>query len=336
MAKVFVSHSSNDKDVVRLFKDLVLKSGFGLSDNDIFFTSSPETGVPVGENIPKYIKENLIDCECVFLMISKDYKQSEVCLNEMGAAMVISKKLIPVLLYNFDFNNVGWLIDKNLCVRINDEERLDEIRDYFVELGVPSRTSVWNRYRSIFINSIPDYDKEVENEPSKGLLDYQQEIADNQEKYERAIVFLNSTYVDCCTKVNELINIHNASSDMAERKALLGEAADQFNKLADELMRTTSIVSSTLSLSITAAENILKLRNVPIEDKKSLIESISDFLQSCRNNRDTLISNLSKVESQTDMEQRQIMAKNRVLVGCSSLLSVYEVCIERIDKIIKS
>ena len=101
-------------------------------------------------------------------------------------------------------------------------------------------------------------------------------------------------------------------------------------------MRTTSIVSSTLSLSITAAENILKLRNVPIEDKKSLIESISDFLQSCRNNRDTLISNLSKVESQTDMEQRQIMAKNRVLVGCSSLLSVYEVCIERIDKIIKS
>ena len=66
MAKVFVSHSSNDKDVVRLFKDLVLKSGFGLSDNDIFFTSSPETGVPVGENIPKYIKDNLIDCECVF------------------------------------------------------------------------------------------------------------------------------------------------------------------------------------------------------------------------------------------------------------------------------
>lgn len=336
MAKVFISHSSKDKEIVRLFKDLVLKSGFGLSDSDIFFTSSPETGVPIGENIPMFIKDNLINCECVFLMISEDYKQSEVCMNEMGAAMVISKKLIPVLLYNFDFENVGWLIDKNLCVRINDEERLDEIRDYFVELGVFAKTSVWNRYRTSFINSLPDYTKETEDVPSKGFLDYQQDICDNQEKYHRAIVSLNNTYVDCYTKVNELINFHNSASDITERKTSLGEVADQFNKLADELIRTTSIVSSTLSLSITASENILKLRNVPIEDKKSLLDSISAFLQSCRNNRDTLISNLSKVESQADMEQRQIKAKNRVLVGCSSLLSVYEVCIERIDKIIKS
>ena len=52
MAKVFISHSSIDKDVVRLFKDIVLKFGIGLTDTDIFFTSSPETGVPVGKNIP--------------------------------------------------------------------------------------------------------------------------------------------------------------------------------------------------------------------------------------------------------------------------------------------
>lgn len=336
MAKVFVSHSSEDKELVRLFKDLVLKSGCGLSDSDIFFTSSPETGVPIGENIPKFIKDNLINCECVFLMISDSYKQSEVCMNEMGAAMVISKKLIPILLYNYDFKNVGWLIDKNLCCRLDDEERLDEIRDYFVELGVPSKTSVWNRYRSIFINSLPDYAKETDDLPSRGYLDYQQDIADNQEKYHRAIVSLNNAYVDCYTKVNELIYIHNASPDITERKALLGEVADQFNKLADELIRITAIVSSTLSLSISAAECILKLRNVSLEDKQSLVNSISDFLQSCRNNRDTLISNLSKVESQADMEERQIMAKNRVVVGCSSLLSVYEMCIERIAKIIKS
>ena len=85
MAKVFISHSSSDKEIVRLFKDIILKAGIGLSDADIFFTSSPETGVPIGKNIPEYIKTNLRDCDYAFLMISENYKKSEVCLNEMGA-----------------------------------------------------------------------------------------------------------------------------------------------------------------------------------------------------------------------------------------------------------
>ena len=61
MGKVFISHSSKDRDILCLFKDLILKSGIGLTDKEIFYTSSPETGVPIGENIPQYIKENLCD-----------------------------------------------------------------------------------------------------------------------------------------------------------------------------------------------------------------------------------------------------------------------------------
>ena len=73
MVKVFISHSSKDKNIVGLFKDIILKSGIGFKDKNIFYTSSPETGVPIGENIPEYIKRNLLDCDYVFLMISENY-----------------------------------------------------------------------------------------------------------------------------------------------------------------------------------------------------------------------------------------------------------------------
>lgn len=58
MAKIFISHSSNDKDVVDLFKKFILNAGLGILDSDIAYTSAPETGVPTGNSIPQYIKDN--------------------------------------------------------------------------------------------------------------------------------------------------------------------------------------------------------------------------------------------------------------------------------------
>ena len=71
MAKIFISHSSNDKGIVDLFKDLILNAGLGVLDRDIAYTSAPETGVPTGGNIPQYIKDNIADSDFVFFMISE-------------------------------------------------------------------------------------------------------------------------------------------------------------------------------------------------------------------------------------------------------------------------
>lgn len=93
MAKIFISHSSKDKAIVDLFKNIILNAGLGISDNDIAYTSAPETGVPTGGNIPKYIKENIADSDFVFWMVSDNYRKSEVCLNEMGAAWALDKNI---------------------------------------------------------------------------------------------------------------------------------------------------------------------------------------------------------------------------------------------------
>lgn len=82
--KIFISHSSKDKDIVEKFCDCILQLGIGLSYGDIFCTSVEEMGIMNGEDIRSHIKSNIQSADFSFLMISKNYKQSEICLNEMG------------------------------------------------------------------------------------------------------------------------------------------------------------------------------------------------------------------------------------------------------------
>lgn len=167
MAKIFISHSSNDKGIVDLFKDLILNAGLGVLDRDIAYTSAPETGVPTGGNIPQYIKDNIADSDFVFFMISENYRKSEVCLNEMGAAWALDKNVKPLLLHNVSFESVGWLYRVNLCARIDDLDRLDELRDEFIEnmevklklsYGTEKNTSLLKLYQyRTRVKSVTDY-----------------------------------------------------------------------------------------------------------------------------------------------------------------------------------
>lgn len=336
MAKVFISHSSIDKDVVRLFKDIVLKFGIGLTDADIFFTSSPETGVPVGGNIPEYIKNNLKDCDFAFLMISENYKKSEVCLNEMGAAMVTSKKLLPIILHNFTFDEVGWLIDRNLCARIDDVERLDEIRDIFVTYSISTSTNVWNRCRDEFLHTLSCLSKSNKDSCVKGLLDCQLEVKENQLIYKNNVDCINEVIPDFVKDARCLIERHNVSFDCQERKTILEKLAKVLNRWAEEMERLIPSIRDSLKKSFDAVEYILRIESLSLEDKSFWIKDLCNFLSSCEENYEAIKVSQKIIESQADMLQSQILAKKRLLNSYDSLLEVFDVSINKIRKIINS
>ena len=148
--KVFISHSSNDKKLLDEFVDKILKQACGLSNENIVYTSVHSTGVDLGEGIPEFIKDNLKTSCLVFFMISDNYRNSEVCLNEMGAAWALEKKTISILLPNIQFDKLGWLTSFNKAIKIDDEEGLDRI------FGMLSRNicelSDWTRIKKSFID----------------------------------------------------------------------------------------------------------------------------------------------------------------------------------------
>lgn len=334
MAKVFISHSSKDKDVVLLFKESILKVGIGLSDDDIFCTLSPETGVPVGENIPECIKKNLRGCDCTFLMISENYKGSEVCLNEMGAAIVLGKKVVPMILYNYGFDKVGWLIDRDLCARIDDSERLDEIRDYFCSLGVVSKTNVWNRSKDFFLAMILDSTVESDVVSYKGVLECQQEMAEGMKIYNRSLDILKDQTEKFGVDLVACIENYDKTESLTERINIAGDMAVCYNKLADQLDEVNTIAIPAMLSSLDAVEDVLRIKTLTLKQREFFKRDVSYLLESCKGNISVIDIISAQVSAQLDLEQRQIQAKNRVLSGYATLRSVYEDCLVRINQIV--
>lgn len=129
--RIFISHSSKDAEIVRKFTDEILILSLGTDRSKIFCTSIEGMGVKSGEDFRSRIKKELLNAEIIIQIISKSYKASEVCLNEMGAAWVLSDKVIPLILdgdYDVGFINstthqLSLTKKKDLLEFIDDHER---------------------------------------------------------------------------------------------------------------------------------------------------------------------------------------------------------------------
>ena len=96
--KIFISHSHSDKTIVDGFVKEILKVGCGFKDSDLFCTLDTST-IRTGDDFREKIIENMRDCDFIFLFISENYNQSDVCKNEMGAAWALeNKRILPFTL----------------------------------------------------------------------------------------------------------------------------------------------------------------------------------------------------------------------------------------------
>jgi len=125
--KIFISHSSIDKTIISDFVEQVLILGLGINQDEIAYTSEEPLGVIPGEDIKKYIKDNIVNASIVLIMISPNYKHSEICLNEMGAAWALDKKCISVLLPGVDFDQLGWLTSMEKAVKMTEKSQIDNL-----------------------------------------------------------------------------------------------------------------------------------------------------------------------------------------------------------------
>lgn len=100
--KIFISHSSEDKELVLMFVDL-LTQGFHIDKNEIFCTSM-DNSLRVGEDFIISIKENLHDSEIVLFLITPNYIASKFCIMEMGAAWAFKNNIVPIIVPPLDYN----------------------------------------------------------------------------------------------------------------------------------------------------------------------------------------------------------------------------------------
>lgn len=134
MTKIFISHAVKDKKLVDSFVDLLV-SGMNVDYNDIFCSS--EGRLPSGEFFTENIKKHLKESKVVMFLLTPNFFKSKFCLNEMGAAWVLNKKNIPIIVFPPTFKVLEDTALKGAQARkYRDKNDLSQIFDEIISLGI--------------------------------------------------------------------------------------------------------------------------------------------------------------------------------------------------------
>ncbi len=160
--KIFISHSSKDRLIVDAFVENILISGCGISEKNVFCTSIEGLGIKNGNDFREHILKELLEADYSFLLISNNYKKSDICLNEMGASWAIKNiEVKPFLFPNLEFNSIGTIYSVKQASKLNDGFALDELfEEITLKYNINKSISRWNKYKDKFLEILEKYRKD--------------------------------------------------------------------------------------------------------------------------------------------------------------------------------
>ena len=153
--KIFISHSSEDKSIVKAFIDKILLLGCGLKPDEIFCTLDP-TAIRTGDDFREQIIVNMEGSDYILLFISENYKRSEVCGNELGAAWAFrDKRVLPFVLPNVQFSQMGFLNVVKQGAELLERSKLDEFyEEVCKKYSLALDWKNFNKHKDDFVNTV--------------------------------------------------------------------------------------------------------------------------------------------------------------------------------------
>ncbi len=197
--KIFISHSSKDKVVIDQFVDKILILGCGINEEDIFCTSIEGLGIKTGLDFREHIKESLLKSDYSFLLISNNYKKSDICLNEMGASWSqdsISVK--PFLFPDIGFDSIGTLYSVKQASKINNSSALDELfEELTVRYKIDKKVSRWNKSKEDFLDYIKTFESQESNYISPSPEEFFSQFLKENASLNHILLKCHPTLLDC-------------------------------------------------------------------------------------------------------------------------------------------
>lgn len=351
--KVFVSHASADKDLVSLFIDRVIVAGSGVKLEDIMYTSRGDTGVVNGEDIPETIKKGILECGLFFMMVSDNYRNSEVCLNEMGASWMRSDLVRKIIvLPNTGFDKIGWLLSLKKGTKIDDSEGLDMIHDEVVHLaGASIKTATWNRIKAEFLAGLTKTEKGSPNAGSAGsvatppsgdesemdLLEKHEHFGTNKDAYLFVIRTLtdatehyNGVIVAMTRKLNHLQDNPQPFSASQVRGIFQGGTAETI-RLSEVYEQQSPLLKEHFDQTIKYAI-LLRDSNLDAEAKKNDREQCQVLIDSMINTRDKIQSFRNELEKSSNIDKGFFKATERLKKALDGVLEVFAFCVTRVEQ----
>lgn len=351
--RIFISHSSIDKEIIDQFIDKILKLGLHFSSDDIACTSREDMGVRTGDDIRNFIKDNISVADFVFFMISDNYKKSEICLNEMGAAWATDRNVKPILLPNIGFDSIGWLYNVNKGIAINDSSALDLLSEDICEkYDTKLKITTWNKHKIEFLKFITgiaqneDATQAVviyEKDEELDLLDcreiYDEKMAQSNEnirKIGNAFELGTENSNKNTIKLEALAN--NSHTTPAQIRTILLKMAHDTDKLSEVLETETPILKKNFEEAIIAC---LKMKQFVIENEQeqlneekktihSLIEDMTNFMHTAASVRAIF------QKDSNNLDKSYSKAKTRLIKKLTDLIETMQFCINKANELVMS
>ena len=153
--KIFISHSSKDKNVVEEIIEIL--ETIGVESNRIFCSSFEGYGIEYGENFLERLKEELDANVLVIFILSENFYKSPICLCEMGATWIKTNIHIPIIIPPFEFKMVEGVIPLTHGFKPTNKLALNQFKIQVENLFTIQNkidSSVWERKRNRIVSRI--------------------------------------------------------------------------------------------------------------------------------------------------------------------------------------
>jgi hypothetical protein len=159
---VFISHAEADKHIAEAVQNL-LRLGTNMSADNVFCTSLPGLGVPVGTlNYNGHIRDRLNHARLVIPIITPAFMESTMCLIELGGVWGAQLPMFPIVVPPVGFAEVEAGIGKAQMARIESADDLGRLHDAVLDqLSLLGKTDMWNKEQAKFLKLAPSLLKKL-------------------------------------------------------------------------------------------------------------------------------------------------------------------------------
>jgi hypothetical protein len=239
---IFISHSGKDKQIVDDFIDLILLGALSVPIDKIFCSSSDGTKIKSGTDWRDSILVALQEAKVNFLFISPNYKESEVCMNEMGAGWVTSANVIPLIIEPINYKTVGVIQEPIQIEKLLDEKSLDRIKDILQEtLEIPNsliKSDRWTAKKKEFVLKTKGYlkanpfKKSLDRDEFDSLIEENSELETTlmrliEEKSELEKLVEDLKKVKDKNEVSDIVKKYSDTSEFDEFEELTQKVCDE-------------------------------------------------------------------------------------------------------------
>ena len=261
---IFISHSSLDKAIIKTLKDDLLINALGFHHNEIFCTSLDGSKIESGDDWRSKIRGSLIQSKIILLIITPNYKSSEICQNELGASWITDNHVIPMIIEPINYKTVGILQDVKQIEKLTQETDLDKVKDKIVKTyQIPTsqiKTDVWTSKKREFLTKVELFLKDnpfslpISEDTMKKLSKDYSRLNKDYQKITKEKTDLEACNEKLIEKNNDLSEQLETAGQKISKKNIYSkkkttEQEKEWDEIADEIKKLKKIINDSNAYS---------------------------------------------------------------------------------------